>query len=86
MAFHIEFGRDKELFTPSHTMIVIGLAGIIYAGIIAVLFATLDRAPVGIRVLGLRVPYSAMAMVALGTGSLAGFPLDDLWHKAYAWT
>lgn len=83
VAFHIDFGRDKVLFTPSHTMIVIGLAGIIYAGIIAVLFATLDRAPVGARFLGLHVPYSAMAMVALGSGSLAGFPLDDLWHKAY---
>lgn len=83
VAFHIDFGRDKVLFTPSHTMIVIGLAGIIYSGGIAVLFATLDRAPVGFRFAGLRVPYSAMAMVALGTGSLAGFPLDDLWHKAY---
>lgn len=83
VAFHIDFGRDEELFTPSHTMIVIGLAGIVYSGAIATLFATLDRAPVALRFLGLRVPYSAMTMVVLGAGSLAGFPLDDLWHKAF---
>ncbi|MBW3615795.1 MAG: hypothetical protein KY439_10885 [Actinobacteria bacterium] len=83
VAFHIDFGRDEVLFTPSHTMIVIGLGGIVYSGAIATLFATLDRAPVGMRLLRLRVPYSALAMVALGTGSLAGFPLDELWHQAY---
>ncbi|MBW3650442.1 MAG: hypothetical protein KY458_07745 [Actinobacteria bacterium] len=83
VAFHIDFGRDEVLFTPSHTMIVIGLAGIVYSGVIATLFATLDRAPAGMRLAGLRIPYSALAMVALGSGSLVGFPLDELWHRAY---
>ena len=41
VAWHIDFGRDKQLFTPPHTMIVIGLAGIIYTACIAVVFATL---------------------------------------------
>ena len=26
VAWHIDFGRDKQLFTPPHTMIVIGLS------------------------------------------------------------
>jgi hypothetical protein len=83
VAWHIDFGRDKQLFTPPHTMIVIGLVGIIYSAVIAVLFATLDEAPVGVRLLGLCIPYSAIAMGALGVGALIGFPLDALWHQAY---
>lgn len=83
VGWHIDFGRDKALFTPPHTMIVIGLAGIIYSAGIAALFATLDEAPVGVRILGVRIPYSAMPMAALGVGALVGFPLDALWHEAY---
>lgn len=84
VAWHIDFGRDRTLlFTPPHTMIVIGLAGISYSACIAVLFATLDGAPVGVRVLGIRIPYSALPMAALGVGALVGFPLDVLWHEAY---
>lgn len=83
VGWHIDLGRDKELFTPPHTMIVIGLAGIIYSACIAVLFATLDDAPVGIRLLDMRIPYSALPMAALGVGALIGFPLDALWHQAY---
>jgi hypothetical protein len=83
VAWHIDFGRDKELFTPPHTMIVIGLAGIVYSACIAVLFATLDDAPVGRYLLELRIPYSAIPMAALGIGALISFPLDALWHQAY---
>jgi hypothetical protein len=83
VGWHIDLGRDKALFTPPHTLIVIGLAGIIYSAGIAVLFANLDEAPVGVRIMGLRVPYSALPMAALGVGALVGFPLDALWHEAY---
>lgn len=40
MAWHIDNGRDKDLFTPSHTMILIGLNGLVFAA--AILFATLE--------------------------------------------
>src|SRR5262249_25971504 len=83
IGWHIHLGRDKALFTPPHTMIVIGLVGIIYSAGIAVVFATLDDAPVGVCILGLRIPYSAFPMAALGVGALIGFPLDALWHQAY---
>ncbi|HEX2064967.1 MAG TPA: hypothetical protein VHE80_11165, partial [Acidimicrobiales bacterium] len=83
VAFHIDFGRDKELFTPSHTMIVLGLGGLIFAAAIAVLFASLDRAPVELRLGPVRAPWSAVALAALGLGGVAGFPLDNLWHEAY---
>ena len=78
VAWHIDLGRDDELFTPSHTMILIGLNGLVFAAAIAVLFANLDRGDGR-----LRVPWSALVLGALGVGASAAFPLDDLWHRAY---
>jgi hypothetical protein len=83
VAFHIDRGRDDVLFTPSHTMIVLALGGLVYSAGVAVVFATLERARSGRRIAGVQVPWSAMALGALGLGGLAGFPLDDLWHKAF---
>ena len=83
VAWHIDNGRDKELFTPSHTLILIGLNGLVFAAGIAILFATLDRTGSGGGVRGLRIPWSALVLGALGLGASAAFPLDDLWHKTY---
>ncbi|MEO7837419.1 MAG: hypothetical protein ABIS21_07245 [Acidimicrobiales bacterium] len=83
VAWHIDFGRDEALFTPSHTMILIGLNGLVFAAAIAIIFATLERSRAGVRVIGLQVPWSAMVMGALGIGAVAAFPLDNLWHIAY---
>ncbi len=83
VAFHIDYGRDQDLFTPSHTMIVLGLQGLVLAAVLAVIFATNDEAPSRFRVGSLRVPFSAVMLAALGIGGLAGFPLDELWHRAY---
>lgn len=83
VAWHIDLGRDREVFTPSHTMIVLGLAGLMWAALIAIVFATNDRANVGFRVGGLRVPWSALSLGALGAGGLLAFPFDVMWHEAY---
>lgn len=77
VAWHVDLGRDDELFTPSHTMILIGLNGLVFAAGIAVLFANLERTG------RLRVPRSALVLGALGVGASAAFPLDELWHRAY---
>ena len=83
VAWHIDFGRDKDLFTPSHTMILLGLSGMMFASLIAIIFATLDKAPVGFRFAGLTIPWSALMLSVLGFGGVAAFPLDELWHQAY---
>lgn len=83
VAWHIDLGRDREVFTPSHTMIVIGLAGLLWAALIAIVFATNDEADVGFRAGGLRVPWSAVSLAALGAGGLLAFPFDLMWHDAY---
>ena len=83
VAWHIDFGRDEFVFTPSHMMIFVGLAAIIAAAATAILFATLLEGDTGWRPGRLRIPYGAAALGALGIGAVTGFPLDELWHRNY---
>ncbi|MBW3594155.1 MAG: hypothetical protein KY391_01145 [Actinobacteria bacterium] len=83
VAWHIDFGRDEFLFTPAHSMIVIGLLLLIAAAVTSVVLATVNRVVVGIQFKNLRIPFSAIALATLGTGAVIGFPLDELWHSAY---
>jgi len=83
VAFHIDYGRDQEVFTPSHTMILIGLGGLVFAAAIATLFATLDDAPVGLQIGPIRVPYTALTLATFGVGGTLAFPFDVMWHEAY---
>ncbi|MGQ0678084.1 MAG: hypothetical protein ACT4OM_00230 [Actinomycetota bacterium] len=83
VAWHIDLGRDKLLLNPSHMMIVLGLGGLMFAGAIATTFATLDGAKVGLKYKKITIPWSAMALFAMGLGGIASFPFDELWHRAY---
>ena len=83
VAWHVDNGRDDELFTPSHVMILVGLGGLIYSAGIAVLFASLEKAHTALKVGFLRIPWSAVLLTALGLGGVVAFPLDAMWHDAY---
>jgi hypothetical protein len=83
VAWHIDLGRDKELFTPAHDMILIGLMLIPFAAGTAIVLATAARAETKLRLGSLRVPWSSLALGAIGLGALTGFPLDEIWHRAY---
>lgn len=83
VAWHIALGRDEELFTAPHTMIVIGLQLLVVAGLVGIFFATFERWPGGLRFRGLHVPRSAAAMLLVGTLAVSGFPLDELWHLQF---
>ena len=83
VAWHVDNGRDQQLFTPSHVMILVGLGGLIYAAGIAVLFASLERAETAIKIGALRIPWAAVLLTALGLGGVVAFPLDAMWHDAY---
>lgn len=83
VAWHIDFGRDKELFTPAHTMIVVGLLMIVGTAIVEVVFATIQGVDTRLRWKSVRIPYSALPLAALGFGALSGFPLDEVWHHFY---
>ncbi|HYZ91894.1 MAG TPA: hypothetical protein VFA34_05810 [Actinomycetota bacterium] len=81
--WHVSLGRDDELFTAPHTAIVFGLMFIFGSAFIGEFFAHATKADVGMRVFGMRIPYSALAMGLIGACALAGFPLDELWHRQY---
>ena len=83
VAWHVDNGRDDEVFTPAHVMILVGLGGLIYAAAIAVLFASLEKARTALKAGPLRIPWSAVLLTALGVGGVTAFPLDVLWHNAY---
>ncbi len=83
VAWHIDLGRDKELFTPAHDMILLGLMFIPFAAGTAIVLATAAKAETKLRLGELRVPWSSLALGAIGLGALTGFPLDEVWHRAY---
>jgi hypothetical protein len=83
VAYHLDHGRDVNLFTPAHVLILIGLAGIGGAPALSVPLATWARTASGWRIGQLRVPYSALPMLAMAGTALVGFALDDEWHRTY---
>ncbi|HXA28905.1 MAG TPA: hypothetical protein VN193_09180 [Candidatus Angelobacter sp.] len=83
VAWHIDFGRDTELFTVPHVLILTGLLGLGAAGLFSIGLASVERAPTAWRLGGLRIPRGALALGALSAGAALGFPLDDLWHATY---
>ncbi|HEY8642615.1 MAG TPA: hypothetical protein VIO84_07600, partial [Candidatus Dormibacteraeota bacterium] len=83
VGWHADLGRDKNLLTVPHLMILAGLTGIGASGVAAIAMATATRAQAGRRLWRLHVPYSAAALTAFGAGAVAGFPIDDLWHRTY---
>jgi hypothetical protein len=83
VAWHVGRGRDKELLTAPHTMIIVGLGFIALAAGVGILFATLQRVDTALRIRNLRIPWSAVPLGLLGVCALSGFPLDDLWHATY---
>jgi len=83
VAWHIDLGRDKDLFTPAHVMILVGLGGLFFAAMIASLFASVEEVDTRLRIGWLRIPLPAVLLGLFGFGGAAAFPLDALWHDAY---
>jgi hypothetical protein len=83
VGWHADTGRDRELFTVPHILILVGLAGIVAAALVSIWTATRNEAPTGWRFRRWHVPYASVPLLVIGGGALLGFPLDDLWHAAY---
>ena len=83
VAWHIDLGRDTFLFTPAHVLILLGIGGIAASGLLSIALASVDHSPTAWRLGWLRIPRAAAALVVIGAGATAGFPLDDLWHANY---
>ena len=85
ISIHIDEGRDPgPLANPAHWFILIGLMGVMAAGILGI---ALNRNPIrsGVKVPGLgdHAPVGGIIVFACGAFSLAAFPLDDIWHRIF---
>ncbi len=83
VAYHVAYGRDETLFTAPHTAIFVGLCLIAASSFLGIATAHLERADVGVRLSGIRVPWSLLPLTVLGTSAVLGFPIDELWHAQY---
>jgi hypothetical protein len=83
VAYHVAYGRDETLFTAPHTAIFVGLCLIAFSAFLGIATAHLSGAEVGVRLSGVRVPWSLLPLTVLGTGAVLGFPVDEVWHSQY---
>lgn len=88
IGLHIDQGRDEgPLGTAAHYPMLIGLFGTFLMGILSVGLAPTDRrksSPVAFYVPGVgTVPAAGLLLLAASSFAMAGFPLDDLWHRIF---
>ena len=85
VATHIDNGRDPGPFAnPSHHLIIFGLLGIAVAGFFGMLLGTDERVPTSVRVRqGWNAPVGSILLMVCGMIAVAGFPLDDIWHRLF---
>jgi DNA-binding NarL/FixJ family response regulator len=53
------------------------------SGVTGVLLASLQGIDTALRWRAVRVPWSTLPLLALGGAAVTGFPLDELWHRAF---
>jgi hypothetical protein len=87
VSIHIDKGRDPgPLANPAHYFILVGLYGIFAAGLLAMSLPSDDEprsaTAIELPVLG-KIPVGGALMLLCSTFALAGFPLDDVWHRLF---
>ncbi|MDP1820537.1 MAG: hypothetical protein Q8K58_11710 [Acidimicrobiales bacterium] len=84
VSWHIDRGRDPGAFAnPAHWFIILGLDGIAFGALLAVILGD-DRSPSAVRLTrNWSVPVGSLLLSACGVIALAGFPLDDIWHRLF---
>jgi hypothetical protein len=85
ISLHIDNGRDPgPLANPAHYFILAGLFGIFSAGFIAMALPKERPSAVSLRITrDWHAPLGGVLICACGAFSLAGFPLDDVWHRIF---
>ena len=82
---HLDAGRDPGPFANvSHYFILAGLFGIFFAGLLAV-FLPAEKPGAAALALpgGLQAPLGGVLILVCSGIALAGFPLDDVWHRIF---
>jgi hypothetical protein len=86
ISLHIDNGRDAgPLANPAHYLILIGLYGVLVAGVMSIALAGTERPTKTAVHLGgdWWAPVGGLMMAACGAFALTGFPLDDMWHRLF---
>jgi hypothetical protein len=85
ISLHIDNGRDPgPLANPAHYFILIGLFGVFAAGVLAVVLPEGRPSRVAIPITrDWHAPLGGVVLLATSSFALAGFPLDDFWHRLF---
>src|SRR5947208_7281350 len=86
ISLHIDNGRDPgPLANPAHYFILIGLFGVLSAGVLAIALTPEEKpSKSAIRLPnGWWAPLGAVMVITCGAVSLIAFPLDDIWHRLF---
>lgn len=94
VSYHITKGRDEgPLANPSHYLIFLGLLAIFFGGALAMALAGSGRAGdaggAGLPRRTLRItrtwrtPLGPATVTGIALCALAGFPMDDVWHRIF---
>jgi hypothetical protein len=85
ISLHIDNGRDPgPLANPAHYLILIGLYGVLLAGVLTAALARERTGATAVRAgAGWWAPLGGAVIVACGAFALSGFPLDDMWHRLF---
>ena len=86
ISLHIDNGRDPgPLANPAHYLILFGLFGIFLAGLFAMALPVGEKpSRTSVRLQSdWYTPLGGVLMTACSAFALAGFPLDDIWHRLF---
>ena len=85
VATHIDNGRDEGAFgNLAHWPILLGLGGLALAGFLAVVLGCDENERTAVKLRGgWTAPLGGVLLLAGGAFALAGFPLDDTWHRLF---
>jgi hypothetical protein len=87
ISLHLSKGRDPgPLANPSHYFILFGLLGCFCAGVLALTFPKpgTKPSPWSIKLAeGWYAPVGGILIATSAAFGLAGFPLDDMWHRMF---
>jgi hypothetical protein len=85
ISIHIDKGRDAGPFAnAAHYLILIGLFGITFAGLLAMALPKGKPSPTAVRLPnGWQVPLGGLLMFVCAGFALSAFPMDDVWHRIF---
>src|SRR3989442_10963381 len=85
ISLHLDNGRDPgPLANPAHYFILIGLFGVLFAGVAAIALPLRRPDAAAVRLPnGWWAPLGGLLIAICGSISLLAFPLDDIWHRLF---